>query len=215
LAADHPEWFNWRPDGSIKYAENPPKKYEDIVNVDFYGSDAKGLWAALRTIVLYWAGVGVRIFRVDNPHTKALPFWEWMITEVRTLYPDVIFLSEAFTWPKMMYRLAKLGFSQSATTHLAQHETGADRLSHRAHHDEVKNSSDRIFRQHAGHQPILPSDLRAARLPDPRGACRDPVRLWGVYSGFELHESAPCRARGISRLENTRFACAIRTRRAT
>jgi starch synthase (maltosyl-transferring) len=93
----------------------PPKKYEDIVNVDFYATDASGLWAALRAIVLHWASEGIRIFRVDNPHTKPLPFWEWMIADVRALYPDVIFLSEAFTRPKMMYRLAKLGFSQSYT----------------------------------------------------------------------------------------------------
>ena len=112
---DHPDWFKWRPDGSIKYAENPPKKYQDIVNVDFYGDGAPGLWAALRDIVLYWAGEGVRIFRVDNPHTKPLPFWQWMIAEVRARHPDVIFLSEAFTRPKMMYRLAKVGFSQSYT----------------------------------------------------------------------------------------------------
>ena len=111
----HPEWFKWRPDGSIKYAENPPKKYQDIVNPDFYCEDRAALWAALRDIVLFWAGEGVRIFRVDNPHTKPLPFWEWMIREVQEKAPGTIFLSEAFTRPKVMRGLAKLGFSQSYT----------------------------------------------------------------------------------------------------
>ena len=97
---EHPDWFKWRPDGSIKYAENPPKKYQDIVNVDFYGGDPSGLWTALRDVVLFWAEQGVRIFRVDNPHTKPLPFWQWMIADVRARHPDVIFLSEAFTRPK-------------------------------------------------------------------------------------------------------------------
>ncbi|HET9148614.1 MAG TPA: maltotransferase domain-containing protein, partial [Acetobacteraceae bacterium] len=112
----HPEWFDWRPDGSIKYAENPPKKYEDIVNVDFYAPGAKpALWRALRDVVLFWVRQGVRIFRVDNPHTKPFPFWEWMIGDIRGRYPDVMFLAEAFTRPKLMYRLAKIGFSQSYT----------------------------------------------------------------------------------------------------
>ncbi len=109
----HPEWFDWRPDGTIKFAENPPKKYEDIVNVHFYRDALPSLWYALRDIVLFWAGKRVRIFRVDNPHTKPLPFWEWMISEVQAQYPDVIFLAEAFTRPKMMKRLAKVGFTQS------------------------------------------------------------------------------------------------------
>ena len=110
---EHPEWFDWRPDGTIKCAENPPKKYEDIVNVHFYRGALPSLWYALRDIVLFWAAKRVRIFRVDNPHTKPLPFWEWMIAEVHAQYPDVIFLAEAFTRPKMMKRLAKVGFTQS------------------------------------------------------------------------------------------------------
>jgi starch synthase (maltosyl-transferring) len=109
----HPEWFDWRPDGTIKYAENPPKKYEDIVNVHFYREAIPSIWQELRDIVLLWVSHGVKIFRVDNPHTKPFPFWEWMIGEVRAQHPDVIFLSEAFTRPKVMKRLAKVGFSQS------------------------------------------------------------------------------------------------------
>ena len=112
---EHPEWFDWRPDGSIKFAENPPKKYEDIVNVHFYGDAFPSVWLALRDIVLFWAEKGVRIFRVDNPHTKPFPFWDWMIREVQEQYPDVIFLAEAFTRPAPMKRLAKLGFTQSYT----------------------------------------------------------------------------------------------------
>ncbi len=110
---EHPEWFDWRPDGTIKFAENPPKKYEDIVNVHFYRDAIPGLWHALRDVVLKWCEHDVRIFRVDNPHTKPFPFWEWMIGEVHEQYPDAIFLAEAFTRPKVMKRLAKVGFSQS------------------------------------------------------------------------------------------------------
>ncbi|MBA3565003.1 MAG: DUF3416 domain-containing protein, partial [Gammaproteobacteria bacterium] len=113
--AEHPEWFEWRPDGSIRFAENPPKKYEDIVNVHFYRDAFPAIWHELRDVVLFWAGHGIRTFRVDNPHTKPLPFWEWMIREVQDRHPDVIFLSEAFTRPKLMKRLAKLGFTQSYT----------------------------------------------------------------------------------------------------
>lgn len=112
---EHPEWFMFRPDGTIKYAENPPKKYEDIVNVDFFCKNADALWEELRSIVLFWVEQGVRIFRVDNPHTKPFPFWEWLIRTVQDDYPDVIFLSEAFTRPKVMYLLAKAGFTQSYT----------------------------------------------------------------------------------------------------
>ena len=112
---DHPQWFRRRPDGSIRYAENPPKKYEDIVNVDFHSEDAAALWQALRDVVLFWVEHGVRIFRVDNPHTKPFPVWEWMIADIQRRSPDVIFLSEAFTRPKVMRGLAKLGFTQSYT----------------------------------------------------------------------------------------------------
>jgi starch synthase (maltosyl-transferring) len=111
----HPDWFRRRPDGSIRYAENPPKKYEDIVNPDFFCADRDALWTALRDVVLFWVQQGVRIFRVDNPHTKPLPFWEWLIREVQDRDPGVVFLSEAFTRPKVMKALAKLGFTQSYT----------------------------------------------------------------------------------------------------
>ncbi|HET9210820.1 MAG TPA: alpha-1,4-glucan--maltose-1-phosphate maltosyltransferase [Thermoanaerobaculia bacterium] len=110
---EHPEWFRKRPDGTIQYAENPPKKYQDIYPFDFETEAWRELWEELKSIVDFWVGEGVRIFRVDNPHTKAFPFWEWMIGEVKREHPDVLFLAEAFTRPKIMYRLAKLGFTQS------------------------------------------------------------------------------------------------------
>lgn len=112
---EHPEWFYKRPDGTIKYAENPPKKYEDIYPLNFYCEDMEGLWKEMLSIFLFWAQKGVRIFRVDNPHTKPVAFWEWVIKEVQSKYPDVIFLAEAFTRPKMMKVLAKAGFTQSYT----------------------------------------------------------------------------------------------------
>ncbi len=112
---EHPDWFRSRPDGTIQYAENPPKKYQDIYPFDFETSDWHALWEELRSVVLFWIEQGVKIFRVDNPHTKALPFWEWMIRTVKERHPEVLFLAEAFTRPKIMYRLAKMGFTQSYT----------------------------------------------------------------------------------------------------
>jgi starch synthase (maltosyl-transferring) len=112
---EHPEWFKKRADGSIQYAENPPKKYQDIYPLDFESTDWEGLWEALRNVFLFWIEQGVRIFRVDNPHTKAFPFWEWMIAEVKHDFPDALFLAEAFTRPRVMQRLAKVGFTQSYT----------------------------------------------------------------------------------------------------
>jgi starch synthase (maltosyl-transferring) len=112
---EHPEWFKWRPDGTVQFAENPPKKYEDIISLNFEAEKWQELWEELKSIVLFWIDKGVRIFRVDNPHTKPFSFWEWLIKEIKEEFPDVIFLSEAFTRPKVMYRLAKLGFTQSYT----------------------------------------------------------------------------------------------------
>jgi len=111
----HPQWFRHRPDGSVQYAENPPKKYQDIYPFDFETDDWRELWAELRAVLEYWLREGVRIFRIDNPHTKAFPLWEWLIADVKRSYPETIFLAEAFTRPKVMHRLAKLGFTQSYT----------------------------------------------------------------------------------------------------
>jgi len=191
---EHPGWFAWRPDGSLRYAENPPKKYEDIVNVEFYAPEAvPGLWLALRDVILHWAGEGVRTFRVDNPHTKALPFWEWMIADVQARYPDAIFLAEAFTRPKMMKRLAKLGFTQSYTyftwrnskaelteylTELTQTEAAEF---YRPHFFVNTPDINPVFLQRSGRPGHL---IRAALAATLSG-------LWGVYSGFELCEATP------------------------
>jgi starch synthase (maltosyl-transferring) len=112
---EHPEWFRWRPDNTVQYAENPPKKYEDIYPFEFESENWQELWEELKSIVLFWIEQGIRIFRVDNPHTKPFRFWEWLISDINKSYPDVILLSEAFTRPKVMYQLAKLGFTQSYT----------------------------------------------------------------------------------------------------
>jgi starch synthase (maltosyl-transferring) len=111
----HPQWFRWRPDGTVQYAENPPKKYQDIYPFNFESADWQGLWHELKGVIEFWIGEGVKIFRVDNPHTKAFGFWEWTIGELKRAHPDLIFLSEAFTRPKVMHRLAKVGFTQSYT----------------------------------------------------------------------------------------------------
>ena len=191
---EHPEWFKHRADGTIRYAENPPKKYEDIVNVDFYGDGAvPDLWLALRDVVLFWAGEGVRIFRVDNPHTKPLPFWEWMIADVRSRHPDAIFLAEAFTRPAMMYRLAKVGFTQSytyftwrtgkaeITDYLTELTTTSVADYYRPHFFVNTPDINPVFLQTSGRAGFL---IRAALAATLAG-------LWGVYSGFEICEAAP------------------------
>ena len=193
---EHPEWFHWRPDGSIQYAENPPKRYEDIVNVAFYAEGAlPSLWLALRDIVQFWVNQGVRVFRVDNPHTKPLPFWEWMIADIRNRDPGVIFLSEAFTRPKMMYRLAKVGFTQSYTYFTWRNTAREMRdymleLSSQPTRDFFRpnffvNTPDinPIFLHESGRPGFL---LRAALAATLSG-------LWGVYNGFEV-----CDARSLN-----------------
>ena len=190
----HKDWFTWRPDGSIRYAENPPKKYEDIVNVDFYADGAvPGLWIELCNVVLYWAGQGVRLFRVDNPHTKPMPFWEWMIAEVQAQYPDAVFLAEAFTRPKVMYRLAKSGFSQSYTyftwretkwefeQYLIELTSGPPREFFRPHFFVNTPDINPVYLQGAGRGAYLARAALAATLSG----------LWGVYNGFELCEGTP------------------------
>lgn len=189
---EHPGWFAWRPDGSMKYAENPPKKYQDIVNVDFYGPDAvPGLWTALRDVVLLWIEHGVKTFRVDNPHTKPLPFWEWMIADVRAKHPDAIFLAEAFTRPTMMYRLAKVGFSQSytyftwrdtkteLTEYITELTTTAPKEFYRPHFFVNTPDINPLFLQTSGRPGFRIRAVLAATLSG----------LFGVYSGFELCEA--------------------------
>jgi starch synthase (maltosyl-transferring) len=188
----HPDWFTWRADGSIPYAENPPKKYQDIVNVDFYASGSvPDLWITLRDIVLFWVNEGVTLFRVDNPHTKPFPFWEWMIADVRGRRPDVVFLSEAFTRPKLMYRLAKCGFSQSYTyftwrnhkqelrDYLEELNQGVPAECFRPHFFVNTPDINPRFLQTSGRNGHL---IRAALATTLSG-------LWGMYQGFELCEA--------------------------
>ena len=189
---EHPEWFFKRPDGSIKYAENPPKKYEDVYPLNFHNPNWQALWEELRGVLLFWAQRGVRIFRVDNPHTKPVAFWEWVIAEVQDHFPDVIFLSEAFTRPKMMRVLAKVGFTQSYTyftwrnskyeiteyfTELTQSEMAEYYRPHL-----FPNTPDILpyFLQHGGRPAFLIRGILAATLSP----------LYGIYSGFELCENA-------------------------
>ncbi|MBI0330133.1 maltotransferase domain-containing protein [Burkholderia plantarii] len=192
--AQHPGWFAWRPDGSLRFAENPPKRYQDIVNPDFYAADAMpDLWVALRDVVLHWIEAGVKLFRVDNPHTKPLPFWAWLIEDIRARHPDVVFLSEAFTRPAMMYRLAKVGFSQSYTYFTwreSKHEL-------RAYLQELADGAPReFFRPNffVNTPDINPRYLHNA--PRSQFVIRAALAallsgVWGMYSGFEIGESAP------------------------
>lgn len=190
---DHPEWFFHRPDGTIKYAENPPKKYEDVYPLDYHNPDWESLWEELRDVVLWWAERGVRTLRVDNPHTKPVAFWEWLIAETQKKFPDLVFLSEAFTRPKMMRTLAKIGFTQSYTyftwrntkaelteyfTELSRHES-AEYL----RPNLFANTPDILpfFLQQGGRAPFLIRAVLAATL--------SPV--YGIYSGFELCENTP------------------------
>jgi starch synthase (maltosyl-transferring) len=188
---EHPEWFDWRPDGTIKFAENPPKKYEDIVNVHFYREAIPGLWYALRDVVLFWLGHGVRIFRVDNPHTKPLPFWEWMIEEVRKADPGVIFLSEAFTRPKMMKRLAKVGFNQSYSyfTWRNTKQELTDYLTELTQEECRHYMRPNFF---VNTPDINPRYLQTSGRPGFQARLMLAATLgtnYGVYSGFELCEA--------------------------
>jgi starch synthase (maltosyl-transferring) len=191
--AQHPQWFRRRPDGSIKYAENPPKKYEDIVNPDLYGPDNERLWKALRDVVLFWVAQGVHIFRVDNPHTKPFSFWEWLIREVQSVDPDVVFLSEAFTRPKVMKALAKLGFNQSYTYFTWR--TSKDEL--QAYVSEITGYPEReYFRPNffTNTPDILPLHLQSGELWIFKARVTLAATLsgnYGMYNGFELLEHEP------------------------
>jgi starch synthase (maltosyl-transferring) len=190
---EHPDWFKHRPDGSIHYAESPPKRHEDIVSPNFQGAHAEQLWLALRDVVLFWAREGVSIFRVDNPHTKPLPFWEWLIREVKSEFPDTIFLSGAFTRPKLMKALAKLGFSQACTyfTWRTTKEELQSYLTEIARYPEREYFRPNFF---VNTPDILPYHLQGgerwmfmARL----ALAATLSGAYGVYNGFELLEHMP------------------------
>ena len=189
----HPEWFFKRPDGSIKYAENPPKKYEDVYPLNFHNENWRELWEELRDVILFWCEHGVGIFRVDNPHTKPVAFWEWVIAEVKAKFPGTVFLSEAFTKPNMMQELAKVGYTQSYTYftwrntkhELAEYFTeltqGPMKEFFRANF--FPNTPDILpeFLQKGGRPAFMIRAVLATMA----------VPVYGIYSGFELCENTP------------------------
>lgn len=191
--SEHPEWFHQRPDGTLKHAENPPKHYQDIYNLHFDCADWRGLWNALREIVLLWVERGVRIFRVDNPHTKPLAFWGWLIAEVRSLHPEVIFLSEAFTRRAVMHELAKLGFDQSYTyfTWKNSHCELTEYVSELAYGEQSQYFRPNFF---ANTPDILTAYLQEGGRPAFEARLVLAATLspsYGIYSGFEHCERDP------------------------
>jgi starch synthase (maltosyl-transferring) len=193
--AEHPEWFHRRPDGTLKYAENPPKKYQDIYNVNWESEDWRGLWEEWRRIFLFWVDCGVKVFRVDNPHTKPFRFWEWLIEEVHKVDRDVIFLAEAFTRRVVMRELAKLGFTQSYTyfTWKTSRYELTEYVDELAHTEEAEYFRPNFF-------PVTPDILEAYLVHGGPGAFHARLMLagtlapsYGIYSGYEHYENVPLR----------------------
>jgi starch synthase (maltosyl-transferring) len=189
----HPEWFFKRPDGTIKYAENPPKKYEDVYPLNFHNANWPALWTEMREVIAFWCRLGVRTFRVDNPHTKPVSFWEWLIAGIREEFPDAIFLSEAFTRPKMMQVLAKAGFTQSYT-YFTWRNTKHELIEYLT--ELTQSEMKDYFRANffANTPDILPEYLQQNGRPGfliraALAATLSPV--YGIYSGFELCENTP------------------------
>jgi starch synthase (maltosyl-transferring) len=210
---EHPEWFHRRPDGTLKYAENPPKRYQDIYNVNWESSDWQGLWEALLRVVLHWVACGVRVFRVDNPHTKPLAFWTWLIEEVHARDRDVIFLAEAFTRRAVMRELAKIGFSQSYTYFTwknSRHEL-TEYVSELAHSGEQEyfrpnfftNTPDILhaYLQHGGRSAFEARLILAATLSP----------SYGIYSGFENVENVAVHERSEEYLHSEKYELKRRT----
>jgi len=204
---EHPDWFHIRPDGSIQYAENPPKRYQDIYPLDYWCDDREALWAACRDILLFWMERGVRTFRVDNPHTKPFAFWEWMIADIQRDHPDVIFFAEAFTRPKRMRRLAKLGFTMSYTyftwkntaTELREYltELTQTEVAEYLRGNLFANTPDILheYLQHGGRPAFRVRLLLASTL----------LPLYGIYSGYELSEDVPVRAGSEEYLNSEKY----------
>jgi starch synthase (maltosyl-transferring) len=209
---EHPDWFHQRPDGSIAYAENPPKKYQDIDPLNFWCADRRNLWEACRDVLLHWIEHGVKIFRVDNPHTKPLAFWEWMIEDIQTAHPDVIFFSEAFTRPKRMKALAKLGFTMSYTyftwkntawelrDYLTELTTPPTSEYYRG--NLFANTPDILtdYLVHGGRAAFRSRLVLAATL----------LPLYGIYSGYELIENVPLRPGSEEYLHSEKYQIRVR-----
>ncbi len=204
---EHPEWFRHRPDGTIKYAENPPKKYQDIYPINFESNEWPALWHELKSVVEFWVGHGVRIFRVDNPHTKPFRFWHWALGEIRRQHPDTIFLSEAFTRPKLMRYLAKCGFSQSysyftwrtTSAELTEYFTELTQTDVREYMrpNLFANTPDILheYLQHGGRPAFEVRLVLAATL----GAS------YGIYSGYELAENVPVKPGSEEYLDSEKY----------
>ncbi|MBA3585660.1 MAG: hypothetical protein H0W36_14280, partial [Gemmatimonadetes bacterium] len=209
---EHPEWFFIRPNGTIKYAENPPKKYEDIYSLNFWCDAREALWDACRDVLLYWVAQGVRTFRVDNPHTKPFVFWEWVIADVQREHPDTVFLAEAFTRPKRMQELARLGFTQSYTyftwrNEAAELEEYLTELAAPAMADIFRgnffvNTPDIL------HEYLQTGGPAAFRIRLLLAGTLSP--LYGVYSGFELCEATPVRVGSEEYLDSEKYQIRVR-----
>src|SRR4051812_34292443 len=211
-AREHRDWFRHRPDGSIKYAENPPKKYQDIYPLDFESDAWTGLWEALKQVFVFWAQHGVTIFRVDNPHTKSLRFWEWCIAEVKGEYPEAIFLAEAFTRPKVMRYLAKAGFTQSYTYFTWRNsahelrdyltELTTTELREYMRPNFFANTPDILheYLQHGGRAAFEVRLVLAATL----------AASYGIYSGYELCENVPVRPGSEEYLDSEKYQIKVR-----
>jgi starch synthase (maltosyl-transferring) len=216
--AAHPEWFHHRPDGSIAYAENPPKKYQDIVPINFWpasDADRVALWEACKDILDFWIGHGVEIFRVDNPHTKPIAFWEWLIAAVQAEHPEVLFLSEAFTRPRMMAKLAEVGFSQSYTYFTWRTERdGAEGLW--AYLDELAHGPTADYLRPAFWPntpdilsgPLRDGPLEAFALRLVLAATASPT--YGIYSGYELGENHPASPDNEEYLNSEKYQVIVR-----
>ena len=209
---EHAEWFFHRPDGSIKYAENPPKKYQDVYPVNFYGDDPAPLWAEMKRLVEFWVSHGVKIFRVDNPHTKPVRFWEWMIREVQREHPEVVFLAEAFTRPKMMKILGKAGFTQSYTYFTWRNE----KREMTEYLTEITTSPvAEYFRGNLW--PNTPDILHATLVSGGRPAFKLRLvlaatlsSLYGIYSGYELCENIPVAPTSEEYLDSEKYEIKVR-----
>ena len=209
---EHPDWFFVRPDGSIRYAENPPKKYEDIYPINFWCKDRQGLWQACRDVVLFWIARGVKIFRVDNPHTKPLSFWEWLIRDVQAVHPETIFLSESFTRPKRMKSLGKLGFTQSYTYFTWKNSAWElkDYLNELCHSGMADYYRPNFF---ANTPDILHEFLQAGGRPAFRlrlllAATLSPT--YGIYSGYELCENLAVHHGSEEYLDSEKYQIRVR-----